>query len=149
MSLRSANFATPPVLTQDSQGPQTAQPLHPAPGPSIPVHRSGDMRANMNVFGKTRPLTVDDFKPFEKCFGDDPHGKAKRKDQGEEGRFRFYSREQIAAKGDNLDLSWLRDTSNDPEDEMTEPDELAAAIIGHLKAALEEVDAFSEEIAQP
>jgi type I restriction enzyme M protein len=107
-----------------------------------------DMRANMNVFGKTKPLTVDDFKPFEKCFGNDPHGKAKRKDEGDEGRFRFYSREQIAAKGDNLDIAWLRNTSNDPEDEMTEPDELAAAIIGHLKAALEEVDAFSEEIAQ-
>src|SRR5271170_2474942 len=41
-----------------------------------------DMRANMDAFGKTKPLTVDDFKPFEKCFGNDPHGKAKRKDEG-------------------------------------------------------------------
>lgn len=105
-----------------------------------------DMRANMNAFGKTKPLTVDDFKPFEQCFGNDPHGKAKRKDEGEGGRFRFYSREQIAAEGDNLDLSWLRDTSNDPEDEMTEPEELAAAITTHLKNALEEIEAFSEEL---
>jgi type I restriction enzyme M protein len=41
----------------------------------------------------------------------------------------------------------LRDTSNDPEDEMTEPDELAAAIIAHLRNALEEIETFSEELA--
>lgn len=29
MSLRSANFATPPVLTQDSQGPQTVERFRP------------------------------------------------------------------------------------------------------------------------
>jgi type I restriction enzyme M protein len=106
-----------------------------------------DMRANMNVFGKTRPLTIGDFKTFEKRFGDDPHGKAKRKDEGEEGRFRFYSREMIGSRGDNLDIVWLKDTSNDPEDEMTQPDELAAAIIGHLKSALEEIETFNEELS--
>ncbi len=53
-----------------------------------------DMRANMHAFGKTRPLTVADFEPFEKAFGNDPHGKAKRKDEGEEGRFRFFTRER-------------------------------------------------------
>lgn len=108
-----------------------------------------DMRANMNVFGKTKPLTVADFEPFEKVFGKDPLGKAKRRDEGEEGRFRFYSRAQIMARNDALDISWLRDTSNDPEDEMTEPDELAAAIITHLKNALEEIETFSEEIVMP
>jgi type I restriction enzyme M protein len=87
-----------------------------------------DIRANMDVFGKTRPLTVDDFRPFEKAYGNDPSGKSKRKDEGEEGRFRFFSREQIAAKADNLAISWLKDTSNLPEDELTEPEEFAAAI---------------------
>jgi len=108
-----------------------------------------DMRANMNAFGKTKPLTVADFEPFEKVFGKDPLGKAKRKDEGEEGRFRFYSREKITARSDNLDIAWLRDTSSDPEDEMTEPDELAAAIARHLKNALEEIEAFSEELGTP
>lgn len=108
-----------------------------------------DMRANMDAFGKTKPLTVADFKHFEKAFGSDPLGTAKRKDEGKEGRFRFYSRAQIAERSDNLDLSWLRDTSNDPEDEMTEPDELAAAITTHLKNALEEIEAFSEELIAP
>src|ERR1039458_7612619 len=108
-----------------------------------------DMRANMDAFGKTKPLTVVDFGPFEKAFGKDPLGKAKRKDEGEEGRFRYYSREQIAARNDNLDIAWLRDASNDPEDEMTTPDELAAAITTHLKNALEEIDALTEELATP
>ena len=105
-----------------------------------------DMRANMDAFGKTRPLAVGDFKEFESFFGRDPLGKSKRKDGGEEGRFRFFSRELIKKRGDNLDIAWLRDTSDDPEDEMTEADELAAAIIGHLKNALDEIEAISEEL---
>ena len=60
-----------------------------------------DMRANMDAFGKTKPLTVEDFEPFEKAFGKDPLGKSKRHDEGEEGRFRFYSRETIGARNDN------------------------------------------------
>jgi len=106
-----------------------------------------DMRANMDAFGKTKPLTVADFKPFDKAYGEDPRGKEKRRDEGEDGRFRLYSREQIAARSDNLDISWLRDTSSDPEDKMTEPDELAAAISNHLRNALEEIEAFGEELA--
>ena len=53
-----------------------------------------DLRNQMDAFGKTRPLTVKDFAEFEKAFGDDPLGKAKRKDQGEEGRFRCFTRER-------------------------------------------------------
>lgn len=108
-----------------------------------------DMRANMDAFGKTKPLTVTDFEPFEKAYGKDPVGKAKRRDEGEEGRFRFFTRQEIARRNDNLDIAWLRDTSNDPEDEMTEPSELAAAIIGHLTNALEEIEAFNEQMVLP
>jgi type I restriction enzyme M protein len=104
------------------------------------------MRANMDAFGKTKPLTVADFKSFEKAFGNDPYGKGKRKDEGEEGRFRFFTREQIAAREDNLDIAWLRDTSNDPEDEMTEPNEFAAAITKHLRAAMEEIEDLTSEL---
>ncbi len=107
-----------------------------------------DMRANMDVFGKTKPLIVDDFKSFEKAFGTDPHGKAKRKDEGEEGRFRFFTREQIATRNDNLDMAWLRDTSGDPEDTLTEAEDVATAILGHLRGALEEIEGLSDELAQ-
>jgi type I restriction enzyme M protein len=50
-------------------------------------------------------------------------------------------------RNDNLDIVWLKDTSNDPEDEMTEPEDIAAAIAGHLRGALEEIDTLTEELA--
>ncbi len=95
-----------------------------------------DLRANMPAFGKTSPLTLEHFADFENAFGADPLGRAPRVDQGEEGRFRCFSREFVAARGDNLDIAWLRDTSNDAEDSLTEPEELIDALMGHLKSAL-------------
>jgi type I restriction enzyme M protein len=104
-----------------------------------------DLRVNMTSFGKTRLLTVADFAEFEAAFGDDPLGKASRTDQGEEGRWRCFSREQIAERNDNLDIAWLRDTSNDPEDELTEPEEIATAIATHLGNALHEIEIMIKE----
>jgi type I restriction enzyme M protein len=105
-----------------------------------------DLRNQMPTFGKTRPLTVADFAEFEAAFGDDPHGKAKRTDQGEAGRFRCFTRDEIKARNDNLDISWLRDTEAEAEEGLTEPEDIAAAIIGHLKAALEEIEALDDEL---
>jgi type I restriction enzyme M protein len=106
-----------------------------------------DMRANAPAFGKTRPLTVEDFADFEKAYGSDPNGGAKRKDQGEEGRWRCFTREYInATRKDNLDIAWLRDTEAEAEEQLTEPEDIAAAIIGHLKAALEDIEELSEEL---
>jgi type I restriction enzyme M protein len=105
-----------------------------------------DMRANMPAFGKTRPLTVADFAEFETAYGADPNGAAEREDQGEEGRWRRFSREAIAGRNDNLDIAWLRDTEAEAEEALTEPEDIAAAIIGHLKAALEEIEALSMEL---
>jgi type I restriction enzyme M protein len=105
-----------------------------------------DMRANMPAFGKTRLLTMDDFADFEKAYGSDPNGGAKRKDQGVEGRWRCFTRDQITARNDNLDIAWLRDTEAEAEEQLTEPEDIAAAIIGHLKAALEEIETLSEEL---
>jgi type I restriction enzyme M protein len=104
------------------------------------------MRANMPAFGKTRPLTVDDFADFEKAYGDDPNGATKRKDQGEDGRWHSFTRDQIAARNDNLDIAWLRDTEAEAEEQLTEPEDIAAVIIGHLKAALQEIETLSEEL---
>ncbi|MCF3630146.1 N-6 DNA methylase [Thalassospiraceae bacterium LMO-SO8] len=105
-----------------------------------------DLRTNMPSFGKTNALNVEHFSDFEAAFGSDPLGGSERVDTGESGRWRCLTRDQIAARGDNLDWTWLRDESGDPEDEMTEPDELAAAIMGHLRAALDEIEALSEEL---
>jgi len=71
-----------------------------------------DMRANMPAFGKHTPFTHEHFVDFMKAFGEDPNGKAKRRDQGEEGRFRKYTREAIKERDDNLDVAWLKDDSH-------------------------------------
>jgi type I restriction enzyme M protein len=104
------------------------------------------MRANMPAFGKTRPLTVTDFADFEAAYGVDPNGKTERTDQGEDGRWRMFDRAAVAARNDSLDITWLRDTEAEAEEALTEPEDIAAAIIGHLKAALEEIEALSDEI---
>ena len=100
-----------------------------------------DMRANMPAFGKTRPLTVTDFAAFEASYGDDPNGGSARADEGPSGRFRAFTREVVAERGDNLDLSWLKDDSDAADDDLTDPEDIAAAILAHLRAALVEVEA--------
>jgi type I restriction enzyme M protein len=105
-----------------------------------------DLRANMPAFGKTRPATSADFADFEAAFGDDPLGRAERSDAGPDGRFRRFSRDDIAARNDNLDIAWLRDDSADSEDGLEDPEDIAAAILGHLRAALAEVEAVDAEL---
>ncbi len=106
-----------------------------------------DLRANMPAFGKTRPLRAEDFAAFEAAYGEDPNGGATRTDEGSEGRFRYFSRADIAARNDNLDIAWLRDDSDAAEDDLSDPEDIAAAILGHLRAALAEVEAVDAELA--
>lgn len=103
-----------------------------------------DLRTNMPSFGKRNPLTRAHFEGLEEAFGDDPLGKAPRTDQGEEGRFRRFTREQIAARGDNLDITWLRDDSVERAEDLPEPEVIAAEILEHLRVAMEEMEALSE-----
>jgi len=133
---------------------------HPDPSPGarcmMPSHRrgnfpagnldAGDLRANMQTFGKTSPLTEAHFSVFEAAYGGDPSGSAARVDDGEAGRFRRFTRAEIEARGDNLDISWLRDTSADPEDTLTEPEEFVVAIRAHLTSALLEIEALADEL---
>ncbi len=96
------------------------------------------MRTGAPAYGKTNPLRAADFDAFVQAFGDDPNGGAPRTDEGEAGRFRRFTRAEIAARGDNLDITWLKE-AGDPEDGLDTPEEIAAAIEGHLATALEEV----------
>ncbi len=66
-----------------------------------------DMRAGQPAYGKTRPLRVKDFAAFEAAYGDDKNGATLRKDLGIEGRFRRFSRAEIVARADNLDIGWI------------------------------------------
>lgn len=107
-----------------------------------------DLRANMAAFGKTRPLSAGDFIAFERAYGSDPRGQSKRKDEGPEGRFRSFTREEIAQRNDNLDIAWLRDDEDKSEESLTEPEDIAAAIVRHLRAALLEIESATEELGE-
>ena len=104
-----------------------------------------DLRAQMPKFGKTTPLTEDHFVDFEKAFGADAYGTERGEDEGEEGRWRCFTREEIADRGDNLDISWLRELEEEDEEGLSEPEDIAAAILGHLQAAMVEIEALSAE----
>jgi type I restriction enzyme M protein len=99
-----------------------------------------DLRTNMPSFGKRIPLTRVHFKDFEECYGDDPNGKSSRTDLGELGRWRCFTREEIAKRGDNLDISWLRDESLQGGDNLPEPEIIAAEIMERLQIALVEME---------
>lgn len=104
-----------------------------------------DLRTNIPPFGKTRPMTRAHFADFEREFGPDPCGKAERRDCGEESRFRVFSRQQIAERGDNLDITWLRDEAAG-DSTLAEPEIIAAQIIANLRTALEEMEALAAEL---
>jgi len=103
-----------------------------------------DLRTNMPSFGKRTPFGGAHLQPFVDVYGDDANGGAARVDEGEEGRFRKFSREAIAKRGDNLDITWLRDESVDRAEDLPEPDEIAAEILVHLETATEEMRALME-----
>ena len=109
-----------------------------------------DLRANMPQFGKRTQLTEQHFAEFETVFGNDalgtPESLAKRIDQGETGRFRKFSREQIAERGDSLDISWLKDDNTTEALDLPEPAELAQEAMSELDAAMEELRGILEEL---
>ena len=111
-----------------------------------------DLRANMPQYGKRTQLVREHFAEFEAAFGDDPlvgaKALAKRKDTGEQGRFRKFTREQIVARGDSLDIAWLKDNSDTNADALPEPAVLAQEAMGELEAALDELRGILEELGE-
>lgn len=106
-----------------------------------------DLRTNMPSFGKRTPLTHAHFADFEAAFGDDPYGRSPRTDQGPEGRFRRFTREEIKRRGDNLDITWLRDENAGRHEELPEPEEIAAEITLKLQEALAEMEELNALLA--
>jgi type I restriction enzyme M protein len=109
-----------------------------------------DARSGAPSYGKTNPFGVEHLADFLRAFGSDPFGGiealAAREDEGDTGRFRRFTREEIAARDDNLDITWLKDTSAESEDGLSTPEDIAAAIELHLVSALEDMRALVEEL---
>ncbi|MGF1511809.1 MAG: N-6 DNA methylase [Myxococcota bacterium] len=109
-----------------------------------------DLRANMPSFGKRTPFTREDhLAPFEKAFGKSPLGKSKRTDEGEEGRFRCFSLEDIEKRNWNLDIAWLRDEDADSAEDLGEPEDIANEIQVELRTALEELEELTALLESP
>ncbi|MEQ1767547.1 MAG: SAM-dependent methyltransferase, partial [Methylotenera sp.] len=69
------------------------------------------------------------------------------KDHGEEGRWRMFTREWIAEKkGDNLDISWLKDDNVENAADLPEPAVLAREAMDELSGAMLELEAVLAEL---
>jgi len=102
-----------------------------------------DMRTNAPAFGKRTPFTREHFADFEKAYGNDPDGKGKRKDQGAQGHFRKFTRDEIKARGDNLDVIWLKDQGLGNSDDLPDPEVIASEIREQLQVALAEIETLT------
>jgi type I restriction enzyme M protein len=106
-----------------------------------------DGRSNVpHITKKDRPLIPEHFLEFEKCYGTDPNGKAKRKAiDSKEDRWRSFHIEEIKRRDYKIDsLKWLKDESLDNGEELAEPEELATDAIGELQLAIEELNSIMD-----
>lgn len=105
-----------------------------------------DARSNVpGVTKKDRPLTAKHFEEFEKCYGSNPDGRSKRKDLGDDGRFKCFHITDVKERGYKLDITWIKDESLDDPDDLPEPEVLASEAITELEAV---VDSLKEIVAE-
>ncbi|WP_313224908.1 class I SAM-dependent DNA methyltransferase [Stutzerimonas nitrititolerans] len=111
-----------------------------------------DMRSNTPSFGKRTPFVATHLKPFEEAYGMDPNGNSPRAENiegiGELSRFRVFSRANIAARGDSLDISWLKDVGSQDANDLPAPEELASEAMAELTEALRELDELMTELGE-
>lgn len=99
-----------------------------------------DLRTNMPSFGKTNPLRQEHFTAFETAY-DAPD----RKSITDE-RWSVLSREDIAAKGNSLDLGLIRDASVLDHDDLPDPIESAEECIAQLEEAVDLLKGVMREL---
>jgi type I restriction enzyme M protein len=101
-----------------------------------------DARANVPaITKKARPLTAAHFADFERCYGSDPNGEAKRSEaDSRDDRWRRFSNAEIIERGYKIDsFKWLRDEELDDPDVIFDPSELVTDAIAELQAAVLEL----------
>ena len=101
-----------------------------------------DLRTNMPKFSKRNPLTHKHFLEFIKVYG----STATRKDTGEKGRFRCFSRKQIKERDENLYFSWIKDDSLEKAADLPEPKVLVKEIINKLQEVITDMKNISTEL---
>ena len=88
-----------------------------------------DLRTNMPSFGKTHPLAKEDFTGFEAAYG------AKDRAAVTDERWQKFTREEIARKGNSLDLGLIKDDSVLDYQDLPDPIESAREAAQNLEEA--------------
>ena len=99
-----------------------------------------DLRTNMPSFGKTNPLKREHFQDFEKAY--EAPDRRKFKDD----RWNVFTREQIAEKGNSLDLGLIRDDSIVDYEDLPDPIESGEDAIAQLEEAVDLLQSVVNEL---
>lgn len=99
-----------------------------------------DMRTNMQSFGKTTPLKEEHFEDFIKAYTA-PDRKAIQ-----DVRWSVFTREQIAEKGDSLDLGLIRDDSVLDYEDLQDPVESGEEVVAQLEEAVDLILSVVKEL---
>lgn len=99
-----------------------------------------DLRTNMPSFGKTNPLKAEHFADFEKAY------EAADRHAVQDERFQAFTREQIAEKGNSLDLGLIRDDSIVDYEDLPDPIESGEEAIVQLEEAVDLLRSVVEEL---
>jgi len=99
-----------------------------------------DLRTNMPSFGKTNPLKVEDFAGFETAY------EAADRHTVQDERWNVFTREEIAAKGNSLDLGLIRDDSIVDYDDLPDPIESGEEAIAQLEEAVDLLQSVVNEL---
>ncbi|MDR0909741.1 MAG: type I restriction-modification system subunit M [Spirochaetaceae bacterium] len=99
-----------------------------------------DFRTNKRFTLKQNPLQYEDLQDFITCYK--PEDRHKRRqtwsETNPEGRWRKFTYNEIITRDKtSLDIFWVKDNSLTDLDNLPEPEELAAEIMGNLKEAME------------
>ena len=99
-----------------------------------------DLRTNMPSFGKTNPLKTEHFAGFEAAF------EAADRHAVQDERWSVFTREQIAQKGNSLDLGLIRDDSVVDYDDLPDPIESGEEAIAQLEEAVDLLQSVVNEL---
>lgn len=99
-----------------------------------------DLRTNMPSFGKTNPLKASDFAGFEAAYGAEDRSKVV------DERWQCFTREEIAQKGNSLDLGLIKDDSVLDYEDLPDPAESAAEAAEKLAEAVDLLQSVAQEL---
>lgn len=99
-----------------------------------------DMRTNMPSFGKTTPLKEDHFADFIKVYT------AEDRSAIQDERWNVFTREQIAEKGNSLDIGLIRDDSVLDYEDLQDPVESGEEVAAQLEEAVDLILSVVKEL---